>query len=442
MSNTKKATGVGRRYVARHRKDPSWTVGDLAAASSGLGAKIAVAGLAGVALVLPATSAFAARSSLPAGSMSGPRLQLDGSGSAHVLADVIKGTTPPTAATGGAPVTVDGIDLSADPTLISQLQAAAATGTPLTVGGITIDPDSPLITRILSAASNSTATPQTATATPANAAAPSTAAATGAGASAPVVADGINISADPTLISQLQAAAATGTPVTVDGITIDPGSPLVTQILAAAERNSAAAPPASVTTPAAGAPDLVGGIGPGLIGQLQAAAATGTPVAIGGITIDADSPLVTQFLSAVDGTAPTKPATAAAPSTTTTAAPGAAVTVGGITISPDSPLITRILSPASNSVAAPQTATAAAPSTAAATGAGARMIVDGISLNADPGLVSQLQAAATTGTPVTIDGVTISPDSPLITQLLSAAGGTAPTKPASAAAPSTPGEVG
>jgi len=165
MSNTKEATGVGRRYVARHRKEPSWTVGDLAAASGGLSAKIAIAGLAGlagVALALPATSAFAAPSSLPPASLSGQKVQLAGSGSTHLLADVIKQTIPPTApataATGGAPVVVDGINLSADPGLIGRLRAAAATGTPVTIDGVTIDPDSPLVTQILSAPGGTAAT--------------------------------------------------------------------------------------------------------------------------------------------------------------------------------------------------------------------------------------------------------------------------------------------
>jgi hypothetical protein len=72
VSNRKEVTGTNGRQVSRHRKEPSWTIGDLAAGPGGLGAKLAVAGLAGVTLALPATSAFASLPQQPvAGSIAG-----------------------------------------------------------------------------------------------------------------------------------------------------------------------------------------------------------------------------------------------------------------------------------------------------------------------------------------------------------------------------------
>ncbi len=68
MSNRKKAAGDRGRHIPQHRKEPSWTVGDLPGLPSGLGAKIIVAGVAGATLAIPATSAFASPSSVPAGS--------------------------------------------------------------------------------------------------------------------------------------------------------------------------------------------------------------------------------------------------------------------------------------------------------------------------------------------------------------------------------------
>jgi hypothetical protein len=65
MSNKTKAAGTRRRHAPQHRKEPSWTVGDLAAMPGGLGAKIVVAGVAGATLALPATSAFASPSAIP-----------------------------------------------------------------------------------------------------------------------------------------------------------------------------------------------------------------------------------------------------------------------------------------------------------------------------------------------------------------------------------------
>lgn len=62
MSNKKRALGGSRRYVSKHRKEPSWKVGDLAAVPAGLTAKLAVAGLAGAALAIPASSAIASPS--------------------------------------------------------------------------------------------------------------------------------------------------------------------------------------------------------------------------------------------------------------------------------------------------------------------------------------------------------------------------------------------
>src|ERR1039457_1837970 len=53
-----------RRRAPQHRREPSWTVSDLAAMPGGLGAKIVVAGMAGATLALPATSAFASPSSI------------------------------------------------------------------------------------------------------------------------------------------------------------------------------------------------------------------------------------------------------------------------------------------------------------------------------------------------------------------------------------------
>ena len=44
MSNKTKTAGTRRRHAPQHRKEPSWTVGDLAAMPGGLGAKIVVAG--------------------------------------------------------------------------------------------------------------------------------------------------------------------------------------------------------------------------------------------------------------------------------------------------------------------------------------------------------------------------------------------------------------
>jgi hypothetical protein len=65
MSNKTKAAGTRRRHAPQHRKEPSWTVSDLAAMPGGLGAKIVVTGVAGATLALPATSAFASPSSIP-----------------------------------------------------------------------------------------------------------------------------------------------------------------------------------------------------------------------------------------------------------------------------------------------------------------------------------------------------------------------------------------
>src|ERR1039458_1310887 len=65
MSNRTKAAGTRRRHAPQHRKEPSWTVSDLAAMPGGLGAKIVVTGVAGATLALPATSAFASPSSIP-----------------------------------------------------------------------------------------------------------------------------------------------------------------------------------------------------------------------------------------------------------------------------------------------------------------------------------------------------------------------------------------
>jgi hypothetical protein len=65
MSNKTKTAGTRRRHAPQHRKEPSWTVGDLAAMPGGLGAKIVVAGVAGATLALPATSAFASPSAIP-----------------------------------------------------------------------------------------------------------------------------------------------------------------------------------------------------------------------------------------------------------------------------------------------------------------------------------------------------------------------------------------
>src|ERR1022692_4949586 len=64
MSNKTKAAGTRRRHAPQHRREPSWTVSDLAAMPGGLGAKIVVAGMAGATLALPATSAFASPSSI------------------------------------------------------------------------------------------------------------------------------------------------------------------------------------------------------------------------------------------------------------------------------------------------------------------------------------------------------------------------------------------
>ena len=64
MSNKTKAAGTSRRRTPQHRKEPSWTVGDLSAMPGGLGTKIVIAGVAGAALALPATSAFASPSSI------------------------------------------------------------------------------------------------------------------------------------------------------------------------------------------------------------------------------------------------------------------------------------------------------------------------------------------------------------------------------------------
>jgi hypothetical protein len=62
MSNKTRASGARRRHVPQHRKEPSWAVGDLAL-PRGLGTKIVVAGVAGAALAIPATSALASPSS-------------------------------------------------------------------------------------------------------------------------------------------------------------------------------------------------------------------------------------------------------------------------------------------------------------------------------------------------------------------------------------------
>jgi hypothetical protein len=64
MSNKTKAAGTRGRHAPQHRREPSWTVADLAGMPGGLGAKIVVAGVAGAALALPATSAFASPSSI------------------------------------------------------------------------------------------------------------------------------------------------------------------------------------------------------------------------------------------------------------------------------------------------------------------------------------------------------------------------------------------
>ena len=64
MSNKTKAAGARRRHAPQHRKEPSWTVGDLAAVPGGLGTKIIVAGVAGATLAIPATSAFASPASI------------------------------------------------------------------------------------------------------------------------------------------------------------------------------------------------------------------------------------------------------------------------------------------------------------------------------------------------------------------------------------------
>ena len=52
MSNRTKAAGTRERHAPQHRKDPFWTVGDLAGVPGGLGAKIVVAGVAGATLAL------------------------------------------------------------------------------------------------------------------------------------------------------------------------------------------------------------------------------------------------------------------------------------------------------------------------------------------------------------------------------------------------------
>jgi hypothetical protein len=62
MSNRKKLP-AGGRHVPRHRKQPSRTVGDLAAVPVSWSGKIAAAGLAGAALAIPATAALAAPAS-------------------------------------------------------------------------------------------------------------------------------------------------------------------------------------------------------------------------------------------------------------------------------------------------------------------------------------------------------------------------------------------
>jgi hypothetical protein len=64
MSNKKKAASPRKRHIPRHRKEPSWTVGDLAALRGGLSVKIVAAGLAGATLAIPATSAFASPASI------------------------------------------------------------------------------------------------------------------------------------------------------------------------------------------------------------------------------------------------------------------------------------------------------------------------------------------------------------------------------------------
>src|ERR1039457_6822248 len=72
MSNRTKAAGTRERHAPQHRKDPFWTVDDLAGVPGGLGAKIVVAGVAGATLALPAMSAFASPSSIH--TSPGPRL--------------------------------------------------------------------------------------------------------------------------------------------------------------------------------------------------------------------------------------------------------------------------------------------------------------------------------------------------------------------------------
>lgn len=42
MSNRKKLTGTNGRYVSRHRKEPSWTIGDLAGGPGGLAPRAAL----------------------------------------------------------------------------------------------------------------------------------------------------------------------------------------------------------------------------------------------------------------------------------------------------------------------------------------------------------------------------------------------------------------
>ncbi len=64
MSNKTKAAGTRGRHAPQHRREPSWTVADLAGIPGGLGAKIVVAGVAGATLALPAMSAFASPSSI------------------------------------------------------------------------------------------------------------------------------------------------------------------------------------------------------------------------------------------------------------------------------------------------------------------------------------------------------------------------------------------
>src|ERR1017187_1064255 len=64
MSNKTKAAGTRGRHAPQHRREPSWTVSDLAAMPGWLGAKIVVAGVAGATLAIPATSAFASPSSI------------------------------------------------------------------------------------------------------------------------------------------------------------------------------------------------------------------------------------------------------------------------------------------------------------------------------------------------------------------------------------------